>query len=663
MKSKIILILFFFSFESLALFGPSFFGQHQNIDPAICNMAILAGMTGQRPEGSESDDPREQLKRVEQGIGKLEEQLEKFRKMLADRRVPVLKDLICSPGDLIGNSVCNPSSEIKKEKNKISKHIVNHIKAGRSAEDCSGTSSVQNISQKIFLANASLAGDESAQLDPLIQASLSFFIPKAYAQDGASVDPDSRGSMPGVAPPDSGGTAPGGADGTGGAGVDAGGTGVDAGGTGVDAGGTGVDAGGTGVDAGGTPDSTITASTPTRTTASVTELDCGKQCECRYRKYFEDEGYVNEELCSNPLLVEDDEEDACEGILESMNEIGEELLELNQRKGELEDEIRQIDLNCLRAEVRGTNDPQCAESRQTQAGSFCIECYKAVLEAATPKRTGFETFMNAATPLIGAALGVWGLKESNRMRARQGYAVDNSAAIQLAYPFLMKGLYGMGSNSSLLCSSSSEIHSPYNMSMYSMLSGMNPALSGAFQFNPLSNLINPMVMQNQLAFNNPLAMGVFQNASPFGLQSLLPRFAFNPGGNIFNQGGNLFNPLAMQSQLALNGGGWSNPLAMGQFHNDPWMNGGSLMGGNWMNQIQLQQRISAAVMEQQQMAMEQARMSQNAKMRIGQEIQRLMMQMQTIDYNIFGGGGNFAGLAGGDMGINSFDQQSSYRLQ
>ena len=116
-------------------------------------------------------------------------------------------------------------------------------------------------------------------------------------------------------------------------------------------------------------------------------------------------------------------------IVENLDEVG--------------DELREIRL----AKLRGTEAEDCSECD--------LRRLREIKEIIDPAPSGWDILGNVVGTVGAAALGYYSAKEANKLRDRQGFAAQPGIAMNLAYPFIMKGLYGgglFGGSSSLACS-------------------------------------------------------------------------------------------------------------------------------------------------------------------------------------------------------------------
>ena len=114
-------------------------------------------------------------------------------------------------------------------------------------------------------------------------------------------------------------------------------------------------------------------------------------------------------------------------------------------KQKLEKKLEELDEDIYKlAETEGEYCDDCMERRLTK-----------LKEIIDPAPKWYETLGNVLGTVGAAALGYYGIKEANKMRDMQGYSAQPQYALGLAYPFIMKGLYGgglFGKTNSMACS-------------------------------------------------------------------------------------------------------------------------------------------------------------------------------------------------------------------
>ena len=378
----------------------------------------------------------------------------------------------------------------------------------------------------------------------------------------------------------------------------------------------------------------------------------GDNCKCRYKKYFGDEGQIDiDGLCEDPLLLPADADGnverrlkrKCKSRLEWIQEdieefekLADERDELKDKKEEQEDEAEEVRRRC----ERNPNLEICKQKHPgvTEAGTFCTSCFQEVIDAAYPKKSGWDRLLDAVVPLAGTGLAYYGIKETNELRSRQGYPVDNSAMYGLAYPFIAQMLYGGALNgrgrNALACSPSTHMN-PYaghfglSGNLYANMGLFGPGGAGAFgPFGPGGNLYANM------GILGPGGAGAFGPFGPGGnlyanMGILGPGGAgafgpFGPGGNLYANMG-VFGP-GGAGAFGLGGAGAFGPFGPG-----------GAGGFDYHSQMQMQQRMQSYYMQLQQFQMEQQRMRQATVMRYQQEAQALALKYQnylsTISYS------------------------------
>ena len=398
---------------------------------------------------------------------------------------------------------------------------------------------------------------------------------------------------------------------------------------------------------------------------------CSKRCEacpCHYKQYFKNNGQIDEDkLCANSSLIEEGRSSReCKKTIKEMEEIAGDIQELEEELDELEGKLREKKRECRRASRRGENTAGCGGAGGTEAGTFCIECFNSVIEANRPKRNMWEKLGSALVPLAGASLGYLGIRETNKMRARQGYPVDNSAAYGLAYPFVMRALYGGGLNgrgsNALSCSSTAGMGGGFGLNMWSQLGagltgmGMMPGLGlgGMPNFGGLGGMpgvgglggvpgvggfqLGGSLMPGFGGLGGMPGLGGFQLGG-----GLMPGFGGMPAG----LGSSFIPGLAMPGLSGLGGmpgvGGFQ---LGGGFGGMSGLGGGFQQGGglDLAGYYEMRSRMASIYFEQQQMQQERNMMKMNASMRIQQEIQKLVTQLHSINSGfldgIGGGGGS-----------------------
>ncbi len=373
-----------------------------------------------------------------------------------------------------------------------------------------------------------------------------------------------------------------------------------------------------------------------------------ENCECRYKQYFGDDGDVDiDGLCEDPLLLQTDTDgnvdrrtkSRCksrwEWLMEDLQEIvrlEEELVELREKREEEE-----VDAEYLRRRCERNPNLQVCQQRgpgATEAGAPCVNCgfnteaFQEVIDAAYPKKSGWDKLLEAVVPLAGTGLAYHGVKETNKLRARQGFPVDNSAMYGLAYPFIAQMLYGGALNgrgrNALACSPSAHMN-PYSgifsanfhgAGHLGMIPGMIPGINGGFF--------------GQGGISVPgYAGGMFNVGGGFSGGGI-PGYGGFGGGGIPGYGG-------------FGGGGIPGYGGLGGGSIPGYGGLGGAGGFNYQSQLQMQQRMQSYYMQLQQFQMEQQRIRQSVMMRYQQEAQSLAFKYQSyisdISHPSYPGGG------------------------
>jgi len=410
---------------------------------------------------------------------------------------------------------------------------------------------------------------------------------------------------------------------------------------------------------------------------SPSPFDWCENCDCRYKRYFEDEGQVDiDGLCEDPLLLitdadgdidelaRDDCKDYLQYIVENLREINELEEERKRlvRKQEKEERTRR---RLARKCERNPNLEICQQRNPgvTEAGTFCTSCFQEVIEAAYPKRSAWDKILSAVVPLAGTGLAYYGVKETNKLRSRQGFPVDNSAMYGLAYPFITSMLYGgaltgRGRNA-LACSPTAHMN-PYGgiFSAYAqlgggMIPGVMPGIQGGFLqggipvpgyaggmvggmpfFGSGGNLYANMGLFGPGAFGSgAFGPGAFGPGAfgpgAFGSGAFGPG-AFGPGA--FGPGA--FGPGAFGPGAFGSGAFGSGAFGPGAFGSGAFGPGGGAGGFDYYSHMQMQQRMQSYYMQLQQFQMEQQRVRQSIIMRYQQEAQSLAIKYQTFLRNM-----------------------------
>ena len=403
-------------------------------------------------------------------------------------------------------------------------------------------------------------------------------------------------------------------------------------------------------------------------------------CTCRYKKYFEDEGQVDiDNLCQDALFlktdgngeVKDKANRKCNKLEDLIKNI-EEMNELKEELEELEDELdeEQDKADDLRRQCRRNPDLSICKRRApgaTEAGTFCTSCFQEVINAAYPKKSGWDRLFDSVVPLAGAGMAYYGIKQSNKLRAKQGFPVDNSAMYGLAYPFITSMLYGGALNgrgrNALACSPTAH-QNPYGGIFGSYLQGgFQGGIHGGGGFYPGPGGFN---LQGGFRggggfFPGPGGGGFFPGGGGFypGPGGFNLQGGFRGGGGFFPGGGGFYPGPAggLSLQGGLHGGFFPGPGGGGLFpgiHGGGGLfpgggglfpGGGGLAGGGFNHQyqaqLQIQQQMQSYYMQLQQFQMNQQRTRQSVMMKYQQEVQALSLKYQTYLSNTYSPGGGF----------------------
>ncbi len=376
--------------------------------------------------------------------------------------------------------------------------------------------------------------------------------------------------------------------------------------------------------------------------AEAAQIDYCANCKCRVDQYLGEDGAVDVEgFCENEFFAFANVNE-CKNFLDEILESRNEIKKLQDEFDKLEKELKRLQGNeaLLRAKcIRNPKDSACQSDSQTEATAFCVECAQDVIETFYPKPTTGDRILNAAVPLLGAGLAAYSIRESNKLRSRQGYAVDNSAAYGLAWPFVNQMLYGAaltGRGSNALSCSSSAHHNYFGGGAFP--GSFQGAFPGSFPGGA----------------NFRFGGGAFPGSFPGGANFRFGGGAFPgsfPGGANFRFGGGAF-PGSFPGGANFRFGGGAFP---GSF---PGAFPGSFQGG--ANQFEVQSRIQSILMEQYQVSIDRQRQRQATEARIFEEMNRLQLQLQQVrssgSYNggahlnlrgSFTGGGNLPGSGSG----------------
>ena len=397
-------------------------------------------------------------------------------------------------------------------------------------------------------------------------------------------------------------------------------------------------------------------------------LSCEKKCQCRVDQYLTDdeEEIVNVDgFCDE--FYEGDKLDDCESLLKEMVEYATEKRGLVKRKLELKKELHEAkrerereDRQKSRLERkcrRNPEHPECRDDSRTEAGSFCDECFNEVISAVYPKPTTTDRILNAAVPLLGATLGYYGIKESNKLRAQQGYSVDNRAAYGLAYPFITQMLYGgaLSGRRGHACSPTANRFGG-RLGGYGGFGGGYPGLGGLGGYGGFGGGYPGLGGPGGLGASAHLGLGGLGGYGGFGggypgggLGGYGGFGGGYPGGGLGGYGG-FGGPggLGASAHLGLGGlggyGGFGGGYPGGGLGGYGGFGGGYPGGGlggyggfggpgglggygNASANFDLQNRIQSMIMEQRQVHFDRQRQRQNVERRIFGEMGRLQRQL------------------------------------
>ena len=419
-------------------------------------------------------------------------------------------------------------------------------------------------------------------------------------------------------------------------------------------------------------------------------LDYCKDCVCRVDQYLLDDGSVDAKgLCYSDFLnFESRRAQFCEKVLERIlklidkkNNLEDTSAELALELDDLEFEKQEQDLSNTLCGLLDEDDSDCQpeDDTATEAGAFCMDCFQQVMESFHPKLTTTERILNAATPLLGTALAAYTIKDSNKLRARQGYPVDNSAAYGLAYPFITQMLYGgafSGRGPNALSCSNSSHHSPYG-GIYGGIGGgfgfpggIGGGIGGGFGY--------PGGIGGGFGFPGGIGGGIYgglpgggiggypggigggiYGGGPGGIGGgIYGGLPGGIGGGIYGGpggigggigggypggiygggpggiGGGIYGggPGGIGGGIygGLPGGGYPGGIYGGGPGGIGGGIGGGAFGGDISAQIELQNRIQNMMMEQYQISIDRRKQKQAAEARIFEEINRLQMQLQQV---------------------------------
>ena len=198
------------------------------------------------------------------------------------------------------------------------------------------------------------------------------------------------------------------------------------------------------------------------------------------RRSRDHKGYVGD-ICKNPSACTEittrlnptpwnkREQGKCSKYLASLKKMQKRLEDLEKEREKIEEQLWDKRM----AELAG--------EEETEADTTCFDCnirrIKELRSALNPPPSGWQILGDVLTSLGGAYVGYKGVKHANELRDRQGFSAQPGLGLNLAYPFIMKGLYGgglMGSSASLACSPTM-FNSMFPGSVF-----MNPFMGGGF---------------------------------------------------------------------------------------------------------------------------------------------------------------------------------------
>ena len=180
-------------------------------------------------------------------------------------------------------------------------------------------------------------------------------------------------------------------------------------------------------------------------------------------------GYI-EDICKNPSACTEltsttdtlnprpwrkQDQEKCNEYLNDLQKLEGSLQKLKKREKELEEEIKRIE-----DELGDKSQAKLLGEETTEASAAtCFDCtmtrMKELRAALNPPPSGWQVLGDVLTSLGGAYVGYRGVRHANELRDRQGFSAQPGLALNLAYPFIMKGLYGsglQGSSASMACS-------------------------------------------------------------------------------------------------------------------------------------------------------------------------------------------------------------------
>ena len=353
----------------------------------------------------------------------------------------------------------------------------------------------------------------------------------------------------------------------------------------------------------------------------------------------------------------------CKQALKDLKTLIKEIKKLEEEKNTLLAEVTDID-KTLRAIRTGTEADSC-----TNCDLKRLEKLKNIID---PAPTAWQTLGNVLGTVGTAALGLYGVRSANKLRDRQGFAAQPGYAVNLAMPFIMKGLYGggfFGSSSSLACSPTLNqgggnvfgnpflmqqmmqaqqqqyMQQMYLMRIFQSSGQMVPGFQGGmmvpgFQGGQMGNMMGNMMVPGWQGGQMGNMMG----------NMMVPGFQGNIMGSLPGFQGNIVAGWMISTMAPSFQGGQMGNM-MGNMMVPGWQGGGmmgQMMGGGMQSYFQYQQAMMA--WRQARMADQMQRYQATSGLRM--QIQQLQMQM----YNILNGGGSYTGgmttttTTGGGMG-------------
>lgn len=378
--------------------------------------------------------------------------------------------------------------------------------------------------------------------------------------------------------------------------------------------------------------------------------DCNEEEACDYylyKKHFKRKGKVdrnkfcksyegNDDLSMISLLKDPNNNESkndCKDFLEYAEELSGYIHDSKKEIEKLKDKIRQLDRrNRQCSRPQNANNEEC-QSPSTEAGSFCIPCFNAVVEAHTPKKSAWEKAADYLLPAASLLLGYRGIRRNNQRLQVAGFQPDTSAYARLGYPFAMSALYGANRGTGPCSSSVGGGGSQFStLALLSQLGNAAGGPGGPFGINPL----NPLSLISGLG---NAAGGIF-NHNALNPMAFLGE-AGNPAGAFF--GNNQHHPLSLLSQLGFAPSGAS---ALG---GNPFLSGlhtGGFNIGLQQRQLQIdaQQRAYTAYMEAMQVHQQRQMAKQTAIQGLWQQMQQIQVQIQRIATGYEGVTSNTSGL-------------------